>query len=111
MTLYEKIEMLSIKKGISISNLGEAVGIKLDKSTISHWKKGAKPRPDKVKAIADYFNVSIEYLLNEEEIKEEPQKQNPSLTDEQRELVEAFKKASPEEKALVMAYLRAKDGK
>lgn len=64
MTLYEKVEMLCKQKGINISNLGDAIGIKVDKSTISHWKKGAVPRASTVKAIADYFEVSVDFLTN-----------------------------------------------
>lgn len=64
MTLYEKVEMLCKQKGINISNLGDAIGIKVDKSTISHWKKGAVPRASTVKAIADYFEVTVDFLTN-----------------------------------------------
>ena len=64
MTLYEKVEMLCKQRGINISNLGDAVGIKVDKSTISHWKKGAVPRASTVKAIADFFEVTVDYLTN-----------------------------------------------
>ena len=112
MNTYEKIKKLCENEGFAISSITEKIpNLNVTVPSITGWKKGAKPRPDKVKAIADYFNVSIEYLLNEEEIKEEPQQQNPSLTDEQRELIEAFKNASPELQAAALAVLRAKDGK
>lgn len=65
MTLYEKVEMLCKQKGINISNLGDAIGIKVDKSTISHWKKGAVPRACTIKAIADFFDVTVDFLINE----------------------------------------------
>lgn len=64
MTLYEKVEMLCKERGINISNLGDALGIKLDKSTISHWKAGAVPRAATVKAIADFFGVTVDFLTN-----------------------------------------------
>lgn len=32
---------------------------------VSGWKNGAKPKPDKIKIIADYFGVTVEYLLND----------------------------------------------
>ncbi len=112
MTTYEKIKKLCEHEGFPISSIDEKIpNLQVHKSSITGWKKGAKPRPDKVKAIADYFNVTIEYLLNEEEIKEEIPKQNPSLTDEQRELIEAYKAASPELQAAALAILRLKEGK
>jgi transcriptional regulator with XRE-family HTH domain len=36
----------------------------VSKSTISGWKKGATPRAGIVKSIADYFDVSPEYIAN-----------------------------------------------
>lgn len=67
MTLYDRIVRLCRNQGIQISNLGETIGIKLDKSTVSHWKKGAVPRAATVKAIADYFGVTPEYLIGDSE--------------------------------------------
>ena len=64
MTLYERLEQLCAREGIELSNLGQAVGIKLDKSTVSHWKHGAVPRRGTLKAIADHFGVSVEYLTD-----------------------------------------------
>ena len=38
------------------------------KSSLSEWKKGLyTPKQDKLKAIADYFGVSLDYLLTGEE--------------------------------------------
>lgn len=65
MSLYERVVQLCTNKGIEISNLGKEMGIKLDKSTISHWKGGSVPRRSTVKAIADYFGVTVEYLTSD----------------------------------------------
>jgi transcriptional regulator with XRE-family HTH domain len=35
--------------------------------TVTGWSNGAKPRPGVLKRIADYFGVSVAYLLGEEE--------------------------------------------
>lgn len=68
MSLYERVAQLCTNRGIEISNLGKEIGIKLDKSTISHWKGGSVPRRSTVKAIADYFGVSVGYLTNDEAV-------------------------------------------
>lgn len=68
MTLYEKVVMLCKSKGIERSNLGEALGIKLTKGTVSKWQKGAMPRASTLKAIADFFEVPVEYLTNDEAV-------------------------------------------
>lgn len=51
---------------------------KINKSTFSDWKNGrSKPKLDKLQKIADYFGVTIEYLMTG---KEEPEEKAPELT-------------------------------
>ena len=65
MTTYEKIKELCEKEGFSISALSQHIpGLSVSKASITGWKNGSKPRPDKIKAISDYFGVSTDYLLN-----------------------------------------------
>lgn len=67
MTTYEKIKDLCEKEGFSISALSQHIpDLSVNKASITGWKNGSKPRPDKIKAIADYFGVSTEYLLNDD---------------------------------------------
>ena len=50
---------------------------KITKSTFSDWKSGrSKPKNDKLQKIADFFGVSIEYLMTGDE----PVKKEPLLT-------------------------------
>lgn len=66
MTTYEKIKELCENAGFSISSIGQKIpGISINKASITGWKNGSKPRPDKIKAIAEYFGVSPEYLTND----------------------------------------------
>lgn len=118
MTLYEKVEMLCKQKGINISNLGDAVGIKVDKSTISHWKKGAVPRASTVKAIADFFEVTVDYLTNGSATVETAfntvngnnniigngNTVGTSLTEHQKALLELFDKMDIVKQAQLLAY-------
>ncbi len=70
MTTYEKIQMLCRRKGFAISNLSEKVpGVKISRGAVSGWKKGAVPSAAVLKAIADYFGVSVDYLLGKTEVK------------------------------------------
>lgn len=65
MTTYERIKALCEKEGFHISNISTVIpGLSVSKASVSGWKDGAKPRSGKLKAIADYFNVSVDYLLN-----------------------------------------------
>ena len=51
---------------------------KITKSTFSDWKNGrSNPKLDKLQKIADYFGVTVEYLMTG---KEEPKEKSPELT-------------------------------
>ena len=60
MNIYEKIKRLCEAEGFFISNLGDKIpGLILDKSTVSMWKKGSRPKPSTLKMIAEYFGKGI----------------------------------------------------
>lgn len=70
---YEKIQKLCKNEGFEISNLSKYIPeLKISKGSISKWKNGAVPRADKLKIIADYFGVSVEWLQGTSEQKEKP---------------------------------------
>lgn len=60
--MYEKYVELRNKKGVTDYRV--AIDTMIPKSTFSEWKKGrSKPKVDKLKILADYFGVPIEYFL------------------------------------------------
>lgn len=60
--IFEKIQKLCEEKGISIHQLEKECGF--GNATIRGWKS-ASPTVDKLKKVADYFGVPIEYFLEE----------------------------------------------
>lgn len=97
MSLYEKIQFLCKKSGFEISNLGEKIGIGITKGSISKWKNGAVPRANTIKAISDYFGVSVEYLTSDDEDKKTvpgivPNTVINDTDDEERKLDQEFEK-------------------
>ena len=65
MTMYNRVRRLCNSRGIEISNLGDHLpDVNIAKSTISRWKNGSVPRANVVKAMADYFDVSTEYIMS-----------------------------------------------
>lgn len=63
--MYEIYCELRDKKGVRDADVAKATGI--TKSTFSDWKNGrSKPKGDKLKKIADYFGVSVQYLETRE---------------------------------------------
>ena len=60
--MYEKYETLRDEKGITDYRVAADTGI--TKSTFTDWKSGrSKPKVDKLKILADYFGVQIDYFL------------------------------------------------
>lgn len=60
MDLYEKIKELARLRKISIRQLEETLGF--GNGVINRWRNNT-PGVDKVKSVAEYFNVSLDYLL------------------------------------------------
>ncbi len=60
MDLYEKIKLLASEKKMSIRQLEETLGF--GNGVINRWRKNT-PGSDKLKKVADYFNISVDYLL------------------------------------------------
>lgn len=58
--IYERVRRLCEKKEISIYRLEK--DLQFPASTIVKWKESS-PTVAKLKAVADYFGVSIEYFL------------------------------------------------
>jgi len=62
MSSYENYAKLKKTKGVNDFAVSKATGIA--PATMSDWKNGrTEPKIDKLQKIADYFNVSIEYLM------------------------------------------------
>lgn len=67
--MYERFLQLLKEKGITAYRVGKDTNI--SQTTLSSWKKGiSQPKLDKLQIIADYFNVSIEWLMGTSNIKE-----------------------------------------
>lgn len=60
--MYEIFEQLLQKYGVTAYKVSKETGI--TQSTLSDWKRGrSTPKTDNMKKIADYFNVSVDYLM------------------------------------------------
>ena len=64
--MYEIFERLLEEHGVTAYKVCKATG--LTTATISNWKAGRyTPKQDKLQKIADYFGVSIEYIMTGKE--------------------------------------------
>ena len=64
--MYEIFEQLLSKYGVTAYKVAKETGITT--ATLSNWKQGKyTPKQDKLQKIADYFGVSLEYLMTGKE--------------------------------------------
>ena len=64
MTLYDKVYELAKKHDISLADLADELN--LSRHAFYKWKTSS-PKSETLEAVADYFNVSTDYLLGREE--------------------------------------------
>ena len=96
--MVDRINELAKKMGVSISAVEKNVG--LSNGIIGKWRKQS-PSCDKLKLVADYLNVSIDYLLTGKE------NQSNVLNDDEQELLENYGKLTDTDKEEVS--VRAKE--
>lgn len=105
MNPYEKIQELTNERGISVRELEKRLGF--SNGYFSKWKK-VSPNSEGLQKVADYFDVSVDYLLgrtDDPKIAKEPKVTDADLddildgvmsfrggplTDKDREAVRAF---------------------
>lgn len=91
MTLKDRVKTLASKKGISLPALESELGF--GNSTIVKWDKST-PNAEKLNAVAKYFDVTMDYLLN---------------GTEENELTERDKKDIAKDLESIMDKLNSKD--
>ena len=65
--MYEIYQRLLDEKGLKNADVARATGI--SNMTLSDWKRGKSvPKADKMRKIAEYLNVSVDYLMTGKEV-------------------------------------------
>lgn len=60
--MYEKFQELLTKTGKTSYQVAKDTGI--SETVFSYWKSGrSKPKIDKLKVLADYFGVTVDYFI------------------------------------------------
>lgn len=63
--MYEIYQRIRDERGLRDSDVADNTGIA--RSTLSDWKAGRSvPRPDKLKKIADFLDIPVDYLLTDD---------------------------------------------
>ena len=90
MTIYERIESLRKSKGLSQGKLEKQ--LVFSNGSISKWKNST-PKVERLQKLADFFGVSVEYLMTGKE-DEQKEKDNTDLKQKYRELEELLRSDS-----------------
>ncbi len=104
MDSFERLKALCEAHGITPTQLGRKLGI--DPSTFTHWKKGMYlPKYEKLAKIAEYFNVTVDFIL-EGKTEDEITKERLKMRDEEKALASVAKDASTEQLRMAIAFLK-----
>lgn len=111
--IYVRFEKLKEEKDVTSYAVAKATGITT--TTLTNWGKGKyTPKQDKLQLIADYFGVTLDYLVNgEEKEKADYSDVNAKLTDLLRhdaELVKAlqiYAKLPPTQKNAIINMINS----
>lgn len=97
MTTFERIKELAKKQGKSLNKVEEDLGYG---KNVLYRLKNTNPSADRLEEIADYFDVSVDYLLGREE--------NPSLAEKYGAFAFDGEPISDEEMEFLLSVLDAK---
>lgn len=97
-TLYEILDLLCKEKGVKGGRMCTDLGI--SKSLMTDLKSGRKKgvNAETAQKIANYFNVSVGYLLGEEDEKKEQPIESDGLSEKRKALID-FAMSVPDDKA------------
>lgn len=96
---FDRYIFLCEKAGKKPYTVAREIG--LGGSNVAQWKKGSTPRPVVLQRIADYFGVSVGYLLTGEAQKESPP-HGGGLSEKDVRLIEWFRSLPPEKQKAIL---------
>ena len=106
-TLHEILDSLCKERGIKGGRMCTDLGI--SKSLMTDLKSGRKKgvNAETAQKIANYFNVTVGYLLGEEDEKKEQPTENDGLSEKRKALID-FAMSVPEDKAeMILQVMKA----
>ena len=107
MKMIENLRKLRVENGISQQQLGEALLVS-QQSINKYENHNVEPDVQGLISIAEYFDVSLDYLVGRTEIREMVDKMKMSeLTDEEMRLISRFRVLAEEQKKAVMSVMES----
>lgn len=102
----EKLKELRKNNGYFQKDIAKALNIEIN--TYGAWERGnSEPSIDIIRKLADFYNVSTDYLFDREEEDGRIIIQEPELPTDEKKLLEEYRALSPELKALSRDYFNS----
>ena len=101
---YDIVNNLCKERKTTITRMSEDIG--LSNAAPTSWRKGSTPKLSTLEKIAEYFDVSVDYLRGAET------KKAPTLSGEREysdlELIDAVMRANEQQKEAIRLFLKLK---
>lgn len=94
MTVFERIKFLAQKQGKSLNQVEEELG--LSKNVLYRMKNSDNPTKERLLLLADYFGVSVDYLLGRTNESRLNQSNDENEDEYEQELLMMFRKGENE---------------
>ena len=103
----ERIRELREEFGITQKKLSEILGV--TRTAVAKWEANENgPNSDVLLKIADYFDVSLDYLLGRTDIKKAPvESDKGDRSAMEQEFIELYHRLTPDQKKTVSALISA----
>ena len=110
MEFKERLKELLDENGLNYNTLAKKTGIPV--TTLSNYiNRSSYPSIVQLKILADYFNVSVDYLIGrEDEFGNVSLGSSSSLTKDEQTLLSCFNKISPFERETILKQIKALAG-
>ena len=103
--MYEIFEKLLMERGVTAYKVAKATGIST--GSMTDWKKGrSAPKVDKLQKIADYFGVSVDYLLGNEPKEKTPAEADVTFDDFTYAMYGEAKELTDEDKNMLLEMIQ-----
>lgn len=108
---YDRLSQLCKEKNTTLTTVLKELGLSTAKG--SQWKQGTSPSVRDLNLLAQFFDVSIDYLLGNDQIKKRPTPEDVerinafrAISSDFNELVELYLSLSPEKQKQAEEYVR-----
>lgn len=96
------IRLKELRESVKMSQRAMAAELQVSKSTYNYWEQGKIEIDfENLKNIADYFNVSVDYLLG----RDTPENANKKIDETISRIDRKFNKLNKEQQAQIENYL------